>query len=108
MSNCTLYVPVGTKALYQAADGWKDFKFIEERNLTGIKSITEPASVYISKNRLIVNSSGSETVSIYSITGNLLYTTLKPAGEKIINIENVCDRIWIVRGSSGWARKIVR
>jgi len=27
---CTLYVPQGTKALYQAAPGWKDFKTITE------------------------------------------------------------------------------
>ncbi len=29
-STCTLYVPVGTKSLYQAATGWKDFSKIVE------------------------------------------------------------------------------
>jgi hypothetical protein len=28
--NTTLYVPTGTKALYQAAEGWKDFTNIVE------------------------------------------------------------------------------
>ena len=32
----TLYVPVGTKSTYQAADGWKDYKFIFEIGETPI------------------------------------------------------------------------
>ena len=38
---CTLYVPTGSKALYQKAEGWKDFFFIEEFGVdTGIDSIS--------------------------------------------------------------------
>ncbi len=32
-SKDTLYVPVGTKSLYQNLDGWKEFKFIKEINI---------------------------------------------------------------------------
>jgi hypothetical protein len=32
LASCTLHVPAGTKALYQAAEGWKEFGTIEEGN----------------------------------------------------------------------------
>lgn len=38
--DCTLTIPVGTLAKYQAADQWKDFFFIEEKDLSGINTIT--------------------------------------------------------------------
>ena len=37
-TTATLYVPTGTKAEYQALDIWKNFKNIEEFNVTGIKA----------------------------------------------------------------------
>lgn len=37
--NCTLNVPVGYLSAYQAADQWKDFFFIEEKNLDGIATL---------------------------------------------------------------------
>ena len=40
--NCysaTLYVPIGTKAAYQAADYWKNFTNIVEMDFTGIEDI---------------------------------------------------------------------
>ena len=36
LSECTLYVPVGTKALYEEADVWKDFGTIIEKGASGI------------------------------------------------------------------------
>ena len=38
--NATLYVPLGSKEAYQAADYWKDFKEIVEIDITGIDQIT--------------------------------------------------------------------
>ena len=38
--NATLYVPLGSKNAYQAADYWKDFKEIVEIDITGIDQIT--------------------------------------------------------------------
>ena len=31
-ANATLYVPAGSKAVYEAADYWNDFKEIEDKN----------------------------------------------------------------------------
>lgn len=39
--DATLYVPVGTKALYEATDGWKDFKnIVEMDNESAIAAVT--------------------------------------------------------------------
>lgn len=38
--DCTLTIPENTLAKYQAADQWKDFFFIEEKDLSGINTIT--------------------------------------------------------------------
>ena len=38
--DCTLTIPEGTLAKYQAADQWKEFFFIEEKDLSAINSIT--------------------------------------------------------------------
>ena len=37
--NCTLYVPKGSLTLYQAANQWKEFFFIEGSGPTGISNI---------------------------------------------------------------------
>jgi len=107
ISKCDLIVPKGRKAAYQAAEGWKDFN-IQEGNFAGIESVTVTATVYISGDRLIVNSPVSETVSIYSINGMLLYSTTKPVGEKNVDTGNIMEKVWIVKGSSGWVKKLVK
>jgi len=42
-SKATLHVPVGTKALYEAAEGWKDFGTIVEEDVTGIADVSVPS-----------------------------------------------------------------
>jgi len=48
--NSTLYVPIGTKQLYQYSRGWRDFQNIVEGIPTGIEAVTdskqEPVSYY--------------------------------------------------------------
>jgi hypothetical protein len=103
-----LIVPKGTKSLYQTSHIWQDFGSIEEGDYTGIKTINAPFNVYLSDENLHVNSSVSEKIRIYSITGMLLYQTDKPAGEANFNIGNIRDKILIVRGDSGWVKKIIK
>ena len=38
--DCTLTIPENTLAKYQAADQWKEFFFIEEKDLSSINTIT--------------------------------------------------------------------
>jgi hypothetical protein len=107
LSNRTLYVPVGTKSLYQVAPVWQDFRTIVEVGFTGIKTINTPFNVYLSNENLHVNSPVSEKIRIYSITGMLLYQIDKQAGEANFNIGHIRDKILIVKGDSGWVKKVV-
>ena len=54
ISNCTLYVPQGTKEAYANADVWKDFGNIIEYDATGIDKVTNRSDVNI-----VVYSDGS-------------------------------------------------
>ena len=45
ISNCTLYVPQGTKEAYANADVWKDFRNIIEYDATGIAKVTNRSNV---------------------------------------------------------------
>ena len=45
ISNCTLYVPQGTKEAYANADAWKDFGNIIEYDATGIDKVTNRSDV---------------------------------------------------------------
>ena len=45
-TNTTLYVPVGSKDAYQAADYWKEFKEIIEIDPTGIEQISVQGNGY--------------------------------------------------------------
>ena len=49
LMNATLYVPIGTKAKYMEAEGWKDFVFIEEMSPTGILTIGESNKTFETK-----------------------------------------------------------
>lgn len=43
----TLYVPKGSKSLYQSADGWKNFSSIEEYDSTSLSSVRENESASV-------------------------------------------------------------
>jgi hypothetical protein len=103
---CTLLVPSGTKALYEAADVWKDFGTIVEDSGTGTQAILPTFEMYASGGTVYINSPVSEQIDIYSIGGALLHHSTKPAGS--ITIDNLPKGVLIVRGSSGWIEKIAK
>jgi hypothetical protein len=45
-TNATLFVPIGSKAAYEAADYWKEFKEIIEIDPTGIEQISVQGNGY--------------------------------------------------------------
>ena len=63
ISNCTLYVPHGTKGDYWSADVWGDFGKIVEYDATGINNV--------------INRSEVKEVSRYSLGGQRLVTPVK-------------------------------
>jgi YD repeat-containing protein len=73
-------------------------------NGTGIRPPKEPGNIYASGSSLYINTPTQETVSIYSLSGALLYTTT----EKQIPLDGINEKILIVRGSEGWAKKIIK
>ncbi|MDL2223828.1 leucine-rich repeat domain-containing protein [Bacteroidales bacterium OttesenSCG-928-M06] len=109
LEECTLYVPVGTKALYESADVWKDFGTIIEGDMpTSINTPESESKIYIAGNTLYINTPLAETISVYSIKGELLYTFAKSAGEASFSLNKDQEQMLIVKSSSGETTKFVR
>jgi hypothetical protein len=66
----------------------------------------ESVKVYTSNKTLHISSPSAETVNIYTLTGKLLYGIQKPAGATSLTVHHP-QGILIVRGSSGWIRKLI-
>lgn len=64
-------------------------------------------TVYVNTGELYINTPFAETISIYSLVGSRIHHFDKPVGEWIINTGNTSKTLWIVKGSSGWIRKIL-
>jgi len=72
----------------------------------GISEIASKIDAYFCAGNLNVNSPAAETVQVYSITGIKVYEDKKDAGEKQISTGNLSRGAYIVKGSSGWVKKI--
>jgi hypothetical protein len=106
-THCTLYVPYGKKREYQYAWYWSNFVDIIERSTTGTDEVTTESAITVraEAGRLYVDSPTAETVYVYSFTGKLLHVATKEAGKAIFDVPS--EKLLIVRGSSGWARKLM-
>jgi uncharacterized protein YjdB len=119
LSAMTLVVPSGTKPLYEAAFGWRDFgTIVEDASLTSGEensvNIADPEAVassdiqtYVSNSRLYVSSPPAEQVGVYSVGGSLVYSGRKDAGAVTFDIRHLPKGVYIVKGSSGWTKKTV-
>jgi hypothetical protein len=104
-STCVLYVPKGSKTLYQTADQWKDFTNIVEMT-TGIVpvSISDIKIKTDNGNLIVENAKTGEKVEIFSITGLKIkeqliegyQTKIKlQRGIYLIRIDNYSDKVSI-------------
>jgi hypothetical protein len=58
---------------------------------------------------LTVDSPAGETIAAYDFGGRLLFTGKKPQGKAVFTVGNSAGgKIVIVKGSSGWTKKIAR
>ncbi|MDH6314111.1 hypothetical protein M2137_002905 [Parabacteroides sp. PFB2-10] len=74
---------------------------------TAIDSVEEDSLyVYIIGDLLYIKSPQKETVNLFTLTGKCLYTTQKGIGEIQINLNDNNEGLMIVKGSSGWVKKI--
>jgi len=70
--------------------------------------LAQPVIANVVDGSLLVNSSKAERIEIYSVSGVQVYANAKPAGEIQIFIDQLPKGIYLVKGSSGWVKKIVR
>ena len=77
--------------------------------VTGMNDITNPSiTIYLKDGCLFINSPASEIITIYSVSGTLMYSNSKQAGETIFAIGSIPDQLLMVRGSSGWVKKVIQ
>lgn len=98
-STCILYVPLGSKAAYQASDQWKDFVNIVEMT-TGLEyiSVTE---LILSPNPTLSNLKITSPISIknidlYSITGKLIQSYSVNSANYEINVNHFAKGIYLI------------
>ena len=78
-------------------------------NPTGTETISKDvASAYFYNNLLVINTSISEDIQVYTLEGVLVYQARKEAGEVVYNVSNIPDGVMIVRGSSGWVKRVLK
>ncbi|MDR0749027.1 MAG: C10 family peptidase [Tannerellaceae bacterium] len=76
-------------------------------NTVGTEQISQDVTVFFHQSTLLVNSPSGETVALYSFNGQLLFHDRKPRGEAAFTIGlRIGEKILIVKGSSGWTKKI--
>jgi len=63
---------------------------------------------YVNNDRLYISSPVAEKIQIYSVNGVLLYNFEKPAGKVDHILSNTPGSVLIVKGSSGWMKKVMR
>lgn len=104
-NTCTLYVPIGSKSLYAAADQWKDSVNITEHTITGITTV--PASKLnirvtgrtmeislpdVSLHVQVLDISGRQLYNGKS-SGSTLSVTLPQAGVYLIRVGNKATKL---------------
>lgn len=89
-NEATLFVPKGSKALYAAADQWKDFGEIVEYDDSAIDDITMTADGGLTVRAAgdgieISGTAGGEAIAVYGIDGAMLYSGTASEGVTLIS-----------------------
>ena len=90
LSGVTLKVPKGTKAKYQAAPVWKDFKI----NETTANQTVDGLRVFAAAGALRLTLPKAETVHIYHVNGALVKTLALSAGD---HVQPLPSGVYLVR-----------
>jgi hypothetical protein len=72
---------------------------------TGIEDVDSALKVYFHGNTLHVSSPATETIEVYSFSGERIFSARKDAGEASFTVPT-SQKAVIVRGSSGWTKKM--
>ena len=107
-SEATLHVPSGTKALYQAANVWKEFNPIVEYVPTHTELVEVPKlKTYASNGVLYINGLRiGKLLSIYSINGQFVYQGVAKAENERITLNT--QGVYIVVSENQTIKAIVK
>jgi len=78
-----------------------------DNTITSIPELIAGTNVYLNNGRLYIQSPVAETVQVYSVGGVLLQNFQKPAGAVNYPVNQPKGAVLIVKGSSGWVKKVV-
>jgi hypothetical protein len=105
LSKVTLTVPAGAKALYEAANIWKNFGKILENTDTSVEQIPANILIHANGNNISIDTPSKEEIEIYTVSGALLYKGRKAEGATNISL-NKAEGVIFVKGN-GWTRKMI-
>ena len=111
-TTCILYVPMGSKSAYQAADQWKDFTHIEEFNAVGSTLIEASAySLYPNptSNGFSVNVENDARVDVYTMDGTAVLS-ISVIGNTSIATSNLAAGFYLVKvwtDKGVWSGKLI-
>ncbi len=109
---CTLYVPVGSKSLYEATDQWKEFENIVEHISSGIEGKTVYSAVSLTPNPatafFILQGLTKETcMDIFDISGKkILNKTVQP--DEKISVERWIKGTYVVKVNGKTGKLLVK
>jgi hypothetical protein len=78
-----------------------------DNTITGISKLSSETFAFINNSKLCVESPVAEIIQVYSTSGVMLYNIQKPAGNVNYPVNQMKGTILIVKGSSGWVRKVI-
>jgi len=103
-TTCTLYVPIGSKSLYQAAVQWQDFTNIVEFDPTSVKNVTaQSLGIFpsaFSDGFRIKGIADAAILSIYDSKGRLLLTKTI-AGNEYVSASGLSKGTYIAKVQVG-------
>jgi hypothetical protein len=74
----------------------------------GTEAVSQEIAVFFNESTLTIDSPADETIAVYDFNGRLLFAGKKPQGKTVFTVGSSGGTIFIVKGSSGWTKKIVR
>jgi hypothetical protein len=102
-------ISIGEVAIVVSTEvgGYSDTLSVSVTAETGITSVSGGVSVSLVGGVLRVTSPVSESLYVYTPSGILLSVLSKGVGESVYEL-NLPSGVLIIKGSSGWSRKIIR
>lgn len=97
--NCALFVPENSKTAYAAASQWNGFKNVNtylsttETKNNLLKVYPNPAKDHV----VISNISKGENISVYDLSGKILFQTKSPGNSLNINTSSYKNGIYLVK-----------